>query len=140
MIGFLPPKMATFSHSVTSRNVKVWYGDEAHEHYEVQHASGKIEIGFHAEHADAARNDAVLAGLLGEERAWRRALGPDARAGRYLGRRAPAWRRVSEVWDGAPLDDPEVAVEAADRLAAYIGALEPVRRGATRRGGRRARR
>jgi hypothetical protein len=139
LIGFLPPELSAFSHRATSRNLKVWYGNESREHYEIQVAGGRLEIGFHTEHPNPDRNDAVLDGLLADERAWRRALGRDVEAGAYLGRQSATWRRVSEVWD-EDADDPAAAIEAADRLAAYITAIEPVRRGTTRRGARRARR
>jgi hypothetical protein len=154
--GFLPPALTDFSARRTSRNLKVWYGDNGAEHYEVQLASGKLEIGWHAEHRDVSRNDEALARLTDAEKAWRKALGPGPVAGRFLGRFGPVWRRVSEVWDGPGLDGPETAIEAADRLATYIEALEKVRsapraarprprrspsgtsRGADRTGGRRA--
>jgi hypothetical protein len=126
LIGFLPPGLTGFARRVSSRNLKVWYGDEPREHYEIQLAGGRLEIGFHAEHSDPARNDAVLDRMLGREREWRRALGKDAQAGAYVGRQSGSWRRVSEVWDD-DASDPGAAVEAADRLAAYIMALEPRR-------------
>ena len=128
LIGFLPPEFSRFSARKTGRNLKVWFGDDAAEHYEVQLASGKLEIGWHAEHRDAARNDAALAVLTAREKAWRKALGAEPTAGPFLGRFGPVWRRVSEVWDGPGLDDPATAVEAADRLAAYVTAFETIRR------------
>jgi hypothetical protein len=39
---------------------------------------------------------------------------------------------VSEVWDGDGLTD-DAAVEAAERLAAYIEVLEPLRRGTAKK-------
>jgi hypothetical protein len=35
------------------------------------------------------------------------------------------WRRVSEVWSDLGELDAEAAMEVADRLAAYVNALEP---------------
>lgn len=32
LVGFLPPERSGFSHRVTGRNVKVWFGVEAREH------------------------------------------------------------------------------------------------------------
>jgi hypothetical protein len=128
VVGFLPPELSDFSTRVTSRNLKLWFGDVAAEHYEVQLASGKLEIGWHAEHRDAARNDDALAVLTDAEKTWRKALGTEPVAGKFLGRFGPVWRRVSEVWDGPGLGDPETAIEAADRLASYVEALEPLRR------------
>ena len=130
LVGFLPPEQSRFSSRVTGRNAKVWFGTEAREHYEAQlvrrDGGTVLEIGFHAEHPDAARSDAVLHRLLAGEGRWRRALGPDVETGPCLGRPSP-WRRASETWADADLDDPGTAVEAADRLAAYITALEPLR-------------
>ena len=130
LVGFLPPERSRFSSRVTGRNAKVWFGAEAREHYEAQlvrrDGAVVLEIGFHAEHPDAARSKAVLDRLLAGERRWRRTLGEDVETGAFLGRPSP-WRRASETWADADLDDPGTAVEAADRLAAYITALEPLR-------------
>ena len=132
LIGFLPPEQSGFSFRVTGRNAKVWFGSEAREHYEAQllrhDGATVLEIGFHAEFPDAARSDAVLDRLLVGERRWRRALGAGVETGPFLGRPSP-WRRASETWPDADLADPGTAVEAAERLAAYITALEPLRTG-----------
>jgi hypothetical protein len=129
--NFLPASLRSFSSRAGGRNVKVWYGDDSHEHYEVQviGPTGRpraLEIGFHAEHPDSAKNEEVLARLTRREKTWRRTLGRGATAGRFLGTQAP-WRRLSEVWDGAGLLSEEAGIEAAERLARYIRALEPVR-------------
>ncbi len=133
LVGFLPPDQRRFSSRVTGRNAKVWFGDEAREHYEVQalrrDGHPVLEIGFHAEHTNAARSDAALAVVVSGQPTWRRSLGPEVEVGPFLGR-AGSWRRASETWDGADLSDPGAAVEAADRLAAYIAAFEPLRDGA----------
>jgi hypothetical protein len=130
LVGFLPPDRGEFSSRVTGRNAKVWFGAEAREHYEVQalrrDGAHVLEIGFHAEHPDAARSEDVLARLLSAERRWRRSLGREVQVGSFLGR-AGSWRRASEIWDAVDLSDAGVAVEAADRLAAYIAAFEPLR-------------
>lgn len=132
LVGFLPPDRQRFSSRVSGRNAKVWFGAEAREHYEVQmlrrDGAPVLEIGFHAEHADAARSEAVLSRLVSAERGWRRSLGQEVELGPFLGR-AGSWRRASETWDGADLSDPGAAVEAADRLAEYIAAFEPLRDG-----------
>ena len=125
--GFLGPSLRSFESHRTGMNLKVWY-EEGREHYEVQLVSGPaLEVGFHAEHKDAGRNEAVLARLLDGEKRWRKALGRTPQAGAFLGRQS-SWRRISEVWDGDGLTE-DAAVEAAERLADYIAALEPVRRG-----------
>jgi hypothetical protein len=132
LVGFLPPEQGRFSSRVTGRNAKVWFGAEAREHYEAQlvrrNNTTVLEIGFHAEHSDAARSEAVLQRLLADERRWRKALGKEVETGSFLGRPSP-WRRASETWTDVDVDDPGTAVDAADRLAAYITALEPLRLG-----------
>jgi hypothetical protein len=141
LVGFLPPELRGFSSRRTGRNLKVWFGDDAREHFEVQlisptalaagGVSGRaamVEVGFHAEHGDAPRNDAVLARLLAHEPVWRLALGDTVQVGPFLGHQA-TWRRASELWPRPSPLGTEAAVEAAERLAAYICALEPVRAG-----------
>jgi hypothetical protein len=128
--GFLPPALRDFDSHRTSMNLKVWY-EEGREHYEVQLVSGPaLEVGFHAEHKDAGRNEDVLSRLVGGEKGWRKKLGKAPETGAFLGRQK-SWRRVSEVWDGEGLTD-DAAVEAAERLGAYIEALEPLRRRGTK--------
>lgn len=130
LVGFLPQKYRGFSSRRTAINLKVLIGDVAAEHYEVQALrGGELEIGFHAEHSASDRNDEALAPLLAKEKTWRKALGKQAELGPFLGRQGKVWRRVSEVWPGPGLITPDVAIEAAERLAMYIRALEPLRRG-----------
>lgn len=125
-------------------NIKVWPGGGSGDacpplHYEAQVLSARhvpgaralgLEIGWHAEARDEAVNAAALDALLGAEKTWRKALGPDPVAGAFLGR-ASKWRRVSETWADPDLSDPDVVVEIADRLATYVAALDPVLRRAT---------
>lgn len=136
LIGFLPPDLRDFGSYRTSHNIKVWYGDDGRrEHYEVQVISGRhvqasgqvLEIGFHAEHRDASDNEDAIARLTGAESRWRKALGDEPEAGTFLGHKGP-WRRLSEVWSDDGVTEPEAAIEAAERLAAYIRTFEPVRR------------
>ena len=128
--GFLPPTYRAYASRRSSRNLKVWYGEEGREHYEVQlvrtEEGPALEVGFHAEHGDAGRNQDVLDRLTGAP-GWRKALGRGAEAGPFLDRPTGTWRRLSEVWDGVDTDAPETAVEAAERLARYIRTLEPAR-------------
>lgn len=127
--GFLPPERGSFSSRATGRNAKVWFGTEAREHYEVQMLSRDgapvLEVGFHAEHSDAARSEAVLSRLVSTEPCWRSSLGSEVETGPFLGR-GGGWRRASETWDAADLSDLGAAVEAAERLAEYIAAFEPL--------------
>jgi hypothetical protein len=131
--GFLPREMRALSTRIGARNIKVWLGDGDREHYEVQGLrrgrGWRLEVGWHAEHRDADRNDAALDRLRATEAAWRKALGPKPQAGAFVGPTGRNWRRLSEIWEGPNLWGPEAAVEAAARLAAYIRALETARRG-----------
>lgn len=139
LLGFLPGELADVEYRVYSRGLKVWYGDDTKEHYEVQYvgryadATGRerkgtaLEIGFHAEHRDPKRNEAVLDQLARSAKTWQRKLGKAAQADYFVGDRSKTWRRVSEFWTGSEIDEPDTAIEAADRLAAYICALEPPR-------------
>lgn len=133
--GFLPESLRDYAHRITARNLKVWFEPERREHYEAQllgaaplRAAGldvdppALEIGFHAEHKEAARNDAAVS-ITG----WKRTLGPDATAGTFIGRPSP-WRRISDVWPAVETDDDGTAIEAAERLGAYITTFEAIRR------------
>ena len=126
--GFLPPKLRDFKSYRTSHNIKVWYGTGG-EHYEVQsirrRTGYELEVGFHSEHKEAERNEDVIARIVAKEKTWRKALGAEPEAGKFIGSQTRTWRRISEVWPST--DDPEVAVDAAQRLAAYICAIEPLR-------------
>src|SRR5512132_402959 len=88
--------------------LKAWFGADrpAREHYEAQVIApagvdgatvSALEIGFHAEHPDAAENDATIARLMSVQDRWRAALGDEAVVGPFLGR-FPDWRRVSATW------------------------------------------
>jgi hypothetical protein len=130
--GFVAGVDGTRNVYVHSRGLKVWFGDDTREHYESQliRVDGEVqlEIGFHAEHPKAPKNDEVLARMLAVEQVWRPELGDEAVAGDFIGR--AGWRRISEVW---PAPDPDVmdeAIDTAARLADYVIALEPVRRSA----------
>lgn len=119
--------------------IKAWFDvdDCPREHYEAQVISAKhvrgaevlaVEVGFHAEHPKEPDNAAAMASILAAAKTWTGELGPEAVAGEFLGR--AGWQRVSETWDDPDLSDPELCFEIADRLAAYMTALEPVRSGA----------
>jgi hypothetical protein len=127
LVGFLPPDERDFSWRTSSRNLKVWFGEETREHYEVQLVDEELEIGFHAEYPDEADNEAAIARLVAGQDRWRATLGDDAVVGAFLGR-FPDWRRVSEAWPDPDFDDPDLPVQVALRLTDYIDALEPLRR------------
>lgn len=128
VVGLVPPEFGDPVTRLTSVNVKVWFGDEGREHYEAQLLrGGRLEVGFHAEHRSAERNDAVLADLIAREDEWRPRLGSDATAGPFVGMKSGPWRRISEVGP-APRDlDVGAALEVAERLATYVEVLEPAR-------------
>jgi hypothetical protein len=132
LLTVVAPEYSDFGGYAHGFGVKITYGtgDRTKEHYEAQLVRGaregsiELEIGFHAEHSKADRNDAVLARLAPHERAWRRRLGRDPVMGEFLGN--DRWRRVSETWDTFDFREPGVAIEVADRLAEYIEEFEPL--------------
>ncbi|MDH3301653.1 MAG: hypothetical protein OES24_14210 [Acidimicrobiia bacterium] len=118
------------------RGVKLWFDTDkpGREHYEAQllsrrHVDGAdgtaVEIGFHSEHSDEARNTEVVAALARAESSWRNELGISAELAPFLG--AANWRRLSECWIEPDVDDPELAFELAARLVDYVTVLEPLR-------------
>jgi hypothetical protein len=136
--GLVPPELGELRHQARRYGIKAWYGPETppREHYEAQviaarHAADAtvlaLEVGFHAEHQRVGDNEAVIADLLAAERRWRRAIGPEAVAGPFLGR-ADVWRRLSETWADPDLGDRDLPLAIAARLTDYVSALEPWRR------------
>jgi hypothetical protein len=134
--GLVPAELGRPRCRARRSGIKVWFGaaDPPREHYEAQLVGADavegarvlgLEVGFHAEHPQAPANDAVLERLLAGEARWRRAIGEEAVAGGFLGRRE--WRRISETWPDPDLDDPGLAFEVGARLTDYITALEPLR-------------
>jgi hypothetical protein len=139
--GLIPPDLGEVRCQARRYGIKVWFGaDRApREHYEAQVISPAgveaasvlaLEVGFHAEHPQAADNDKVMARLLATEPRWRKVIGKEAVAGPFLGR-PDLWRRVSETWPDPDLGDTELPFEVAARLTDYVIALEPVLRGTT---------
>jgi hypothetical protein len=133
--NFLPPSLRGFESYRTAHNIKLWFGDERREHYEVQHIrrgrGHALEIGFHAEHPSADANDDVIDRLTKRERTWRKTLGKTVEVGPFIGAQ-DGWRRISELWDGPIDNDPAIAFEAAERLAQYVQTLEPLRNRVTK--------
>lgn len=120
------------------RGVKVWFGPEkpTRFHYEAQVLPARllddppaeglaaIEVGFHAEHGDNRRNQAVADHLDRHRNTWVATLGEEAELGPFLGN--GNWARLSEVWPGEDLDDPDLAFELAGRLVDYVETVEPL--------------
>jgi len=136
--SLVPPDLGDLRCRAHRYGIKIWFGTAtpSKEHYEAQVMGASamdearvlaLEIGFHAEHPDEARNQALLDQLLRGERRWRRQLGDEAQAGSFLGRRDD-WRRLSELWADPDLSDPAIGIEIATRLTDYVVALEPLRR------------
>lgn len=136
--GMVPDELGTVRSSAHKYGIKVWFDTPKapKEHYEAQVVGARdvpgakvlaIEVGFHAEHAKAAENEAVLDRLRAAEKRWRKGIGKEAEIDVFLGR-AQNWRRVSECWIDPDLGDPELAFEIAARLTDYISAIEPARR------------
>jgi hypothetical protein len=135
--GLLPTDLGVLRTKHHRYGIKVWFGPAkpTREHYEAQVIGAKhvaeakvlaLEVGFHAEHRDPAENEAALAHLVGQDRRWRKVLGPDAVAGAFIDDRH-GWRRVSETWPDPDLGDPDLPLDLATRLTDYITALEPLR-------------
>ena len=136
--GLVPRELGEVRCRPRRYGIKVWFGGETpgREHYEAQVLGPDsddaatmlaLEVGFHAEHPQLDKNEAVIAKLLGGEKRWRRGLGREAVVGAFLGR-ADLWRRVSETWPDPDLSSPDLAFEVAARLADYVMALEPILR------------
>ena len=130
MVGSIAPESASPTPPPTEAGSRCGSVTRRREHYEAQliRLDGEVvlEIGFHAEHAKPAENDAAIDRLAAAEGAWRRALGAEPVAGPFLGRQG--WTRVSETWTAPGFDDIDEVIEVAARLADYVNTLEPVRR------------
>jgi hypothetical protein len=101
---------------------KAWFGNHAL-HYEItpRERLDVIEIGLHFE-ADALTNARLLAAFRASTKAVRRAL-PNARLEEW----DRGWCRL---WEPLPYRqaDASLVKELADRIAAYVIALEPILR------------
>jgi hypothetical protein len=132
--GLLGPALRNYESVRASRLIKLWYADPAI-HFEVQMVAQRwsptrgpvIEVGLHLEHPDPAVNERRLVALSSGRASWAASL-PEAGIGPALGPRAGTWRRVSEFLEETGPDDPELASEAAERLAVYVRTLWPLLR------------
>ena len=101
---------------------KLWFGNHAL-HYEItpRERARTIEIGLHFE-ADPLTNARLMAAFVANAGVVHRALA-DARIEQW----DRGWCRV---WEPLPYRTPdgELAKELADRIAAYVTALEPILR------------
>jgi len=132
--GLLGPALRAYESVRASRLIKLWYAEPAM-HFEVQMVAGRwsptrapvLEVGLHLEDPDPAVNERHLAGLRSAGATWARVL-PDAGTGPAFGPQGGAWRRVSELLECTTPDDPELASEAAERLALYVRTFWPLLR------------
>jgi hypothetical protein len=118
----VPSELREFQWESFSFQSKLWYGNKAL-HYEIwpRERLGSIEIGLHFE-ADPLTNARLLAAFAANAKAIRRAL---AHA------RIEEWDRGwARVWEPLPHRKPDegLASELAERIAAYVTALEPILR------------
>ena len=118
----VPSQLREFRWESYSFQSKLWYGNKAL-HYEIwpRERLGSIEIGLHFE-ADPLTNARLLAAFAANAKAIRREL---AHA------RIEEWDRGwARVWEPLPHRKPDegLASELAERIAAYVTALEPILR------------
>lgn len=123
----LPPDLADFAvRGPMFSLVGFYYGENPKVHYEVwvQRRLGLVEVGLHFE-ADAATNAAGFSAL-------------SEHAGEIVARLGPAvegepwtkhWARIHQNLPLQPLT-PDFAAAVAERVAAFITVLEPLRRAA----------
>jgi hypothetical protein len=118
----VPAELREFQWESYSFQSKLWYGNKAL-HYEIwpREKLGTIEIGLHFE-ADPLTNARLLAAFRANAKVVRRAL-VDARIEEW----DRGWARV---WEPLPHRKPDahLAVELAERIAAYVSELEPILR------------
>ena len=100
---------------------KVFY-DDRRQHFELWFRDGGLEVAFHLE-GRGDDDEAVLRVLELKLNATRKQLGGDVRLEPF-GR---DWTHLYEHWRGASRQ-PELASEAAERLAEFIRTIEPLRR------------
>jgi hypothetical protein len=118
----VPSQFREFQWESFSFQSKLWYGNKGL-HYEVwpRERLGTIEIGLHFE-ADPLTNARLLAAFAANAKAIRRAL---------AAARIEEWDRGwARVWEPLPHRKPDegLASELAERIAAYVTALEPILR------------
>ncbi len=118
----VPSELREFQWESFSFQSKLWYGNRSL-HYEIwpREKLGTIEIGLNFE-ADPLTNARLLAAFTANAKAIRRALA-DARIEDW----DRGWARV---WEPLPHRRPDEALasELAERIAAYVSALEPILR------------
>jgi hypothetical protein len=121
----LPPELAPFRSSGGYSMTQIWYGNRSL-HYEawIRSRLNVIELGLHFE-ADPLTNARLLAAFLAQRSIVKRSLGAEARIEPW----DKGWARV---WEPVALQtlDADFLIRIANRIASYVGALEPVLRDA----------
>jgi hypothetical protein len=132
--ALVPPEVGAWQQRNHRYGIKVWLGEGTTTpriHLEAQVIGARyvsaastlaLEVGWHAEHPDPARNRAALESLLAAEDEWRRGLGEEAVAGPFIGHTG-GWMRLSETWPDPDLDAPDLPFELSARLTDYLLAL-----------------
>jgi hypothetical protein len=118
----VPSALHEFQWESISFMAKLWYGNKAL-HYEIwsRERLGTIEIGLHFE-ADPLTNARLLAAFAANAKVIHRAL---------AAARIEQWDRGwARVWEPLPhrAPDQQLAAALAERIAAYVSALEPILR------------
>jgi hypothetical protein len=118
--ALLPRDLRAFETARLGSVFKVFYGDRR-QHFELWFHAGALEVAFHLE--GGAGDEEVLRLLERKLRSIRTQLGGDVRLEPF----GKGWTHLFEVWRGASRG-PDLAGEAAERLAEYIRVVEPIRR------------
>lgn len=133
--GLVGPGLRDYESVKASRLFKLWYGDPA-VHFEAQRISGRwgprrkgggggiLEVGLHLEFPSRGRNDSILEELSALTTVEKKL--PGSEAAKAFGPQSATWRRISEVMEVEEEDDPDLAAEVAERLAAYVRCLKPL--------------
>jgi hypothetical protein len=118
--ALLPKDLRDFQTARMGGVFKVFY-DDRFQHFELWFRTGGLEVAFHLEGGAA---DEEMAGLLAKRLTGiRRRLGGEIQLEPF----GKGWMHLFEVWKGATRG-PDLAAEAAERLAEYVRVIEPLRR------------
>ena len=117
----LPKDLRDYQTSRMGRVFKVFY-DAPKQHFELWFRDGGLEVALHLE-GRGDQDEPVLRTLESKLPTIRKRLGGDVRLDPF----GKGWMHLYELWPGASRE-PDLAQDAADRLAEYVRLLEPIRR------------